>query len=157
MLRTEIDRDEPLKAGDVIEMHFKVFGPNWVWLRASELAVLEWQLRRANPNYKLLKWNTDSAPDKLILTFEILDPVVSVESDPEIQQAGIATIITASILAVAVIGAGFFTWISLDEIYLVVREVVSSPAGQVALVGIGSGGIAILVIAVLLLLRHFQD
>jgi len=151
MLRTEIDRDEPLRAGDVIEMHFKVFGPNWVWLRASELAILEWQLSRANPNYKLLRWNTDKVPDMLLLTFEILDPVVSVESDPEIQQAGIGAIVTCAVLALAVIGGGLFAWMSLEKIV----KITESPAGQVALAGTGSLGIAALVVAVLLVFRHY--
>lgn len=143
MLRTEIDRDESLNPGDVIEMHFKAFGPSWVYFRASELALLIWQLEQKNPDYELLSHETPG--DKLILTFRIKE-----QAGPQIQQAGIGT---ASVIAAIVIGAGFFTWLSLDKIY----RITESPAGKVALVGTGSLGIAALIIAVLLLLRYSQD
>ena len=86
MLRTEIDKDEPLFPGDVIEMHFKAFGPNWVYLRAAELAMLKWRMELKNPDYELVGWQAPG--DKLIMTFRILEPR---EPTPEIQQAGIGT------------------------------------------------------------------
>lgn len=145
MIRTEIDRNEPLNPGDKIEMHFKAYGPNFIYLRASELALLEWRLRTKNPDYELLEWQNPG--DELILTFRIKEQS---KSGPQIQQAGIGT---AAVLAAMVIGGGLFTWLSLDKIY----KITDSPAGKVALVGTGSLGITALVVAVLLLLRHFQD
>lgn len=150
MLRTEIDKDEPLYPGDVIEMHFEAYGPNWTYLRASELAMLEWTLRRKHPEWELVRWNQDSAPDTLILTFKILDPT---QADPQVQQAGAVAIITGSVIAVAVVGAGLFTWLALKKIV----RLTESPAGQVALVGTGSLGIAVLVFAVLMVIRHYSD
>lgn len=145
MIRTEIDRNEPLNPGDVIEMHFKAFGPHWIYLRASELALLEWRLRLKNPDYELLSWQDEG--DTLILTFRIKE----IESSgPQIQRAGIGT---TAVLAAMVIGGGLFTWLSLDKIY----KITDSPAGKVALVGTGSLGIAALVVAVLLLLRYSQE
>ena len=145
MLRTEIDKDEPLFPGDVIEMHFKAFGPNWVYLRAAELSVLKWRLEQKNPDYELLSWSAPS--DKLILTFKIKEPR---EPTPQVQQAGIGT---AAVIAVIVIGGGLFAWLSLDKVY----KITDSPAGKVALVGTGSLGIAALIIAVLLLLRYYKE
>lgn len=145
MIKTEIDRDESLKPGDRIEMHFKAFGPSWVYLRASELAILIWQLEQKNPDYELLGWK--SSGDKLILTFLIKGQV---ETGPPVQQAGIGTPL---IIAAIVIGGGLFTWLSLDKVY----KITDSPAGKVALVGTGSVGIAALIIAVFLLLRYSQD
>jgi len=147
MIRTEIDRNEPLFPGDKIEMHFKAWGPNWVYLRASELAILKWRLEQKNPDYDLISWESPPAGDKLILTFLIKE---SKESVPQIQQASIGT---AAVIAVIVIGGGLFAWLSLDKVY----KITDSPAGKLALVGTGSLGIAALVIAVLLLLRHYQD
>jgi len=121
MLRTEIDKDEPLYPGDVIEMHFKAYGPNWIYLRAAELALIKWRLEQANPDYQLLSWQAPG--DKLILTFRILE---SREPTPEIQQAGIGT---AAVIAVIVIGGGLFAWLSLDKVY----KISSTPAGQVAI------------------------
>lgn len=145
MLRTEIDRNEPLQPGDKIEMHFKAFGPNWIYLRASELALLEWRLRLKNPDYELLEWQNPG--DELILTFRIKEPA---ESGPQIQQAGIGT---AAVIAAIVIGGGLFAWLSLDKVY----KITDSPAGKIALAGTGSLGIAVLVIAVLLLLRNYKE
>ena len=145
MLRTEISKDELLYPGDVIEMHFKAFGPDWVYFRAAELALLKWRMEQKNPDYELLSWQAPG--DKLILTFRILEPK---EHGPQMQQASIGT---AAVIAVIVIGGGLFAWLSLDKIY----KITDSPAGKVALVGIGSLGIAVLIIALLLLLRHYQE
>lgn len=145
MIRTEIDRNEPLMPGDKIEMHFKAFGPNWIYLRASELALLEWRLRLKNPDYELLDWQNPG--DELILTFRIKDSEVV---GPQIQQANIGT---AAVIAAIVIGGGLFAWLSLDKIY----KITDSPAGKVALAGTGSLGIAALIVAVLLVLRHYQS
>jgi len=146
MLKTEIDKDEPLLPGDRIEMHFKAFGPNWVYLRASELAILKWRLSEANPDYKLLSWNSYDADNKLILTFEILGPK---ETEVPIQQAGVGY---AAVIAAIVIGGGLFAWLCLDKVY----KITDSPAGKIALAGTGSLGIAAAIVAVLLLLRHYQ-
>ncbi len=143
MLRTEIDKDEPLFPGDVIEMHFKAYGPNWVYLRAAELALIKWRLEQANPDYQLLSWQAPG--DKLILTFKILEPR---EPTPEIQQAGIGT---AAVIAVIVIGGGLFAWLSLDKIY----KISSSPAGQIALAGTGALGMVFVVIVGYLILSRF--
>lgn len=147
MIRTEIDKDEPLFPGDKIEMHFKPFGPAWVYLRASELALLKWQLSEKNPDWELIAWDSVTDPDKLILTFRILGPAVS---EPPIQHAGVGM---GAVIAAIVIGGGLFAWLSLDKIY----KITDSPAGKVALVGTGSLGIAAAVVAVLLLLRHYQS
>lgn len=146
MLRTEIDKDEPLFPGDEIEMQFKAYGPAWLYLRASELAILKWQLSEKHPGWKLIAWDSTTDPDKLILTFRILE---SPEFAPQVQQAGIGM---AAVIAVIVIGGGLFTWLSLDKIY----KITESPAGKVALAGTGSLGIAAVFIAVLLVLRHYR-
>ena len=123
MLSEEISKDTPLFPGDVIEMHFKAFGPNWIYLRAAELAILRYRLEQKNPDYELVSWQAPG--DKLILTFKILEPR---EPTPQVQQAAIGT---AAVIAVIVIGGGLFAWLSLDKIY----RISSTPAGQVALAG----------------------
>ncbi len=147
MLKTEIDKDEPLFPGDEIEMHFKTFGPAWVYLRASELAILKWRLSEKHPDYELIAWDSVTYPDKLVLTFRILE---SPELAPQVQQAGVGM---AAVIAVIVIGGGLFAWLSLDKIY----KITDSPAGKVALAGAGSLGIAAALIAVLLLLRYYRE
>lgn len=147
MLKTEIDKDEPLFPGDRILMTFKTFGSSWLYLRASELAVLKWQLSRKNPFWQMESWNSTTYPDKLVIEFLIKEPS---EDVPQVQKAGV---VTPLIIAAIVIGGGLFAWLSLDK----VEKIVDSPAGKIALAGTGSLGIAALVVAVLLLLRHYSD
>jgi len=133
MLRTEISKDEPLYPGDVIEMEFKTFGPDWVYLRAAELAMLKGRMEEKNPDYELIAWDSTTHKDKLILTFRILEPR---EPTEQVQQAGIGT---AAVIAVIVVGAGLFTWLSLDKVY----KISSTPAGQVALAGSSVLGVVV--------------
>lgn len=146
MLRTEISTDEPLYPGDKIEMEFKYLGPDWLYLRAAELAALQWRLQQANPDWELESWQ--STGDKLILEFLIKQPPADVP--PEFQQAAVVT--TAAIIAVIVLGGGLFTWLCLDKVY----KITESPAGKVALAGTGSLGIGVLVIAVILVLSQLR-
>lgn len=148
MLKTEIDRNEPLNPGDIIEMHFKFLGPGWLYLRAAELAILKWQLEQKNPDWEMTSWDTTTYPDKLVLEFLIKErPEYEI---PQVQKAGV---VTPLIIAAIVIGGGLFAWLTLDKIY----KITESPAGKIALAGTGSVGIAVLVVAVLLLLRHYRD
>ena len=148
MLKTEIDRDEPLNPGDEIEMHFKFVGPGWIYLRAAELAILKWQLELKNPDWEMTSWDSTTYPDKLVLEFLIKEPPEY--EVPQVQKAGI---VTPLIIAAIVLGGGLFIWLTFDKVY----KITSSTAGKVALAGTGSVGIAALVIAILLLLRHYRD
>lgn len=143
MLREEISKDEPLFPGDVIEMHFKAYGPNWIYLRAAELTILQYRMEKKNPDYELVKWQAPG--DKLILTFKILEPR---EPTPQVQQAAIGT---AAVIAVIVIGGGLFAWLSLDKIYRISR----SPAGQIALAGTGALGLVFVVLVGYLVLSRY--
>jgi len=137
MLRTEIDVNELLYPGDEIEMHFKVYGPSWTYLRAAELAILINRLEQKNPNWELTAWDSTTYPDKLVLIFRIL------KSNP--------VIITASIIAATVIGGGLFAWLALDKVY----KIATAPAAQFALVGTGALGITITVIVGYLILSRY--
>jgi len=148
MLKTEIDRDEPLFPGDIIEMHFKFLGPGWVYLRAGELAILKWQLEQKNPDWELTAWDHTTHADMLVLEFLIKEPLP--DQVPQVQKAGV---VTPLIIAGIVIGGGLFAWLSLKTVY----KITESPAGKVALAGTGALGIAILVFAVLALIRFNQD
>jgi len=142
MLKTEIPKDEPLFPGDKIEMRFKFLGPNWVYLHAAELAIIEYKLRQKHPYWKMVSWDSTSDPERLILEFEIKGP--SPEETPQVMQAGV---VTGVIIAATVIGGGLFMWLSLEAVY----KITDSPAGKVALAGAGSMGIGTVIIAGLLL------
>jgi len=137
MLRTEISKDEPLFPGDVIEMHFNVFGPDWVYFRAAELAALIWRLEQKNPDWELIAWDSTTHKDKLLLTFRIL------KSNP--------VVVTAAIIAVIVVGGGLFTWLALDKVY----KIATTPGAQIALAGTGAVGIVFVVIVGYLVLSRY--
>jgi len=137
MLRAEIDKDERLYPGDEIEMHFKVYGPAWTYLRAAELAILIHRLEKKNPDWELTAWDSTTYTDRLVLTFRIL------KSNP--------VVITAAVIAAIVIGGGLFAWLCLDKIY----KIGTTPAAQVALVGTGALGITFAVIVGYLILSRY--
>lgn len=137
MLRTEIDINEQLFPGDEIEMHFKVYGPSWTYLRAAELAILINRLEQKNPDWELTAWDSTTYTDRLVLTFRIL------KSNP--------VVVTAAIIAAIVIGGGLFAWLALDKVY----KIATTPAAQVAMVGTGALGITFAVIVGYLILSRY--
>jgi len=137
MLRTEIDINEQLFPGDEIEMHFKVYGPSWTYLRAAELAILIHRLEQKNPDWELTAWDSTTYIDRLVLTFRIL------KSNP--------VVVTAAIIAAIVIGGGLFAWLALDKVY----KIATTPAAQVALAGTGALGITFAVIVGYVILSRY--
>jgi len=137
MLRTEIDINEQLFPGDEIEMHFKVYGPSWTYLRAAELAMLIHRLEQKNPDWELTAWDSTTYTDRLVLTFKIL------KSNP--------VVVTAAVIAAIVIGGGLFAWLALDKVY----KIATTPAAQVAMVGTGALGITFAVIVGYLILSRY--
>ena len=137
MLRTEIDLNEQLFPGDEIEMHFKVFGPSWTYLRAAELAMLIYRLEQKRPEWELTAWDSTTYTDRLVLSFRVL------KSNP--------VVVTAALIAAIVIGGGLFAWLALDKVY----KIATTPAAQVAMLGTGAIGMTFLVIVGYLVLSRF--
>lgn len=148
MLKTKIDKNEPLNPGDRIEMRFKFLGPNWVYIHAAELAIIEWKLRQDHPLWEMTSWDSTSDPERLILEFRIKGPTT--DETPQVMQA---SVVTGVIIAATVIGGGLFMWLTFETIY----KITDSPAGKIALAGSGSLGIAVLIIAVILALRYYKE
>jgi len=138
MLRTEkieISKDEPLNPGDRIDMHFLT--TDMFWITAAQIVLIESRLE-SREDFRILSWSLPEY-NKVIFKVEVL------KTNP--------VILTAAVIGAGIIGAGIITWLVLDKVY----KIVESPAGTIALAGTGSLGIAALVIAVLLLLRHFRE
>ncbi|KKM19424.1 hypothetical protein LCGC14_1655830 [marine sediment metagenome] len=137
MLRTEIDLNEQLFPGDEIEMHFKVFGPSWTYLRAAELAMLIYRLEQKRPEWELTAWDSTTYTDRLVLSFRVL------KSNP--------VVVTAALIAAIVIGGGLFAWLALDKVY----KIATTPAAQAAMLGTGAIGMTFLVIVGYLVLSRY--
>lgn len=120
MIKTQIDKNAELKAGDIIEIHYKFQG--FTWLKAVQLAFIEQELAK-HKNYDVLSLDGQSEPRKLIVTIKIVDPN---PEEPIVYEAGALLAITAGIISVAGL---LFLWLSLDKIY----KITESPTAKVSI------------------------
>ncbi len=130
MERIEIDKNEPLQPGDIIELHYKTFGPTWI--KATQVAILERRLKD-KPEYELI--SSQYLQNRLILTIKIRQPA----AEPEMQVQK-ASIVSAALIikAITVVAVGVLIWMSLDKIY----KISESPAGKIGIAGLGTMALA---------------
>ena len=131
MQRIEISENEPLKPGDIIELHFKAFGPTWI--KAAQVALIERALENRE-GYRIIRsdyWQ----PGKVIFGVEI------VKTNPVIITAAI---VVGSILAVAGGAALAFGWM-FEKAY----KVGQTPAAV-------AGSVGLLIVAVIVLLSFMR-
>lgn len=105
MEKTEIDKDQALNPGDVVELHFKT--PGGDWLKATEAAIVEYALE-GREEFKVRSidyWQ----PGKIVITVEVQ------ETNP--------VIVTVAVICGAIaIAAIAFGWM-FDKAYLVAKTV----------------------------------
>ena len=133
MQRIEIEPNKPLQPGDIIEMEFSSVG--MLWIQAAQLALIEWRLADRS-DFTILN---HSVVEKTKIIFKIrIDSSGNDEmAEVEIQEAAIIT--TAVVIGAAILAAGAIAWLTLDKVYQIITE----PAGQVLVGGIGAIGIAV--------------
>ena len=129
MQRIEIDKDKPLNPGDRIEMHFNSVG--MVWIKATQIALIELRLK-GKPEFEILY---SSIPTKSTVVFGV-----------EIKKTN-PVVVTAAVIAGAIVAAGLMTWLTLDKVY----QLIESPAGK-AIVGGTVFSFAALAVAALLMI-----
>lgn len=131
MEKIEIDINKPLNPGDVIEMHFKTTG--MVWITAAQIALIEYRLEKRK-DFQIISHSLP-AGNRVIFTVEVLktNPVV----------------VTAAVIAAAIIGAGVVAWLILDKVY----QIIEAPAGKALIGGTALFLPALAVIAILIFLR----
>lgn len=138
MQKIVIDKNTPLKAGDLIELDFTV--TSGLWVQSAQIALIEWQLS-GRTDWEIL---SNSLPAEGIITFTVLVKD-SKPQDPKYQTAGL----TPVFIAAAIVAVGIVSWLMLREVRQIVSsEAVASPGGQVAMSGIGAAGIALLIFIV---------
>lgn len=142
--RIEIDKNKSLNPGDVIELEYKCTG--MVWITSAQVAMIEWQCAKRT-DWEII---SNSLPETNRITFKILIKS-KIQQDPKLQTASIG--VTALMVSAAIVAVGVIGWLTLDKIYQLVEKVIESPAGQVAVAGMGAAGIAVLIIALLMLLK----
>ena len=132
--RIEIDRNKKLDPGEIVELVYDMIGSmNWIYFRATQVALLEYYLSKKNPYWKFLSFvDTD---DQLIVKFEVLP--MPENADPQIQHAGV----TAALIGAFVLGSFIFAYLSLDKVYLI-KSLPDQPGDTIQKTGIGLAGIA---------------
>lgn len=138
-----IDRNKPLKPGDLIELEYKTAGA--LWIPSAQIALIEWQLSKRN-DWEII---SNSMPVGGRITFRVLIKS-AVPDDPQLQTAGIG--VTALMISGAIVAVGLVSWLLLyevrqfvDVVPQAIEEISSTPAGQALLTGAGSVGIAVLI------------
>jgi len=125
MERIEIDENEPLQPGDIIEMHCRTIG--LTWLTAAQVAILEWKLK-GQPNFQLV--SSTYSGNRIVLKIRIIEPA---GHQVPMQKAGVVSA-ALIIKVVAAVSIGVLAWLSLDKIY----KIVESPAGKIGVAGLGT-------------------
>jgi uncharacterized membrane protein YidH (DUF202 family) len=138
--RIEIDKNKPLNPGDVIELEYKCTG--LVWITSAQVAMIEWQCARRT-DWEII---SNSLPENNRITFKILIKSKTPQ-DPKLQTASIG--VTALMVSAAIVAVGVIGWLTLDKIY----QLTETPAGKIAVAGMGAAGIAVLIIALLMLFK----
>ena len=127
MEKIEIDKEQVLDPGDVVDLHFKT--PGGDWLKATEAAIVEWSLE-GRKDFKVRSidyWQ----PGKVIVTVEV-------------QQTNPVVVTVAVICGAIAVAAIAFGWM-FEKAYLVAKTV---PA-QVLSVGL-------IVVAVIVTFMYFK-
>jgi len=147
-MRNPIKLNEQLQKNDVIEIEFKT--TSWLWLQSAEIAVIESYCEYYKEDWEII---SNSLPVDNRITFTILVKNNVSSGVSPYQRAGLE--VTCQLVANTILTAGIGISLVLLGAYLVEREgvkliesVEKSPAGQVAMTGIGAAGIALLVFIV---------
>jgi len=138
-MKTEIDKNKDLQAGDVIEMHFRASGI--IWLRAIHWALIERKLA-GDSRFKILRW--ENTTTHLIVQLKILDPDALPPPQSPIPQGSI----TAAMIAIGIvsIAAGLMLWLTLDKVY----QITETTGGKI----MGISALLIPILILILLLRR---
>jgi len=127
MEKIEIDKNKPLKPGDIIEMYFR--STSMVWIKATQIALIDYRLA-GRKDFTILSWSLDG-PNTVIFTVQVK------KTNP--------VIVTAAVIGAAIIGAGVVAWLTLDK----VLQITESPTGKV----LAGGAIVAAILALLVLMK----
>jgi len=141
--RIEIDKDKPLNPGDVIELEYRCTG--LVWITAAQVAMIEWKLK-GRTDWEII---SNSLPENNRITFTVLIKPKNAQ-EPVLQRAGT---VSAVAISAAIVATSVMMYLTLVKVSQVFKEVVESPEGKIAVAGMGAAGIAILIIALLMLTK----
>lgn len=137
MTKTEISKDTPLQTGDVVELHFKSVGMTWI--QATQIAAIEYWCGLWHKEFTIL---SESVLDDNTIVFKIQVN----KSNP--------VILTAAVIGSIIAGCGILAWLTLDKVYKIATEVLTSPAGKIAVGGLGSLATAAAIVLIIGLFKR---
>jgi len=127
MTKIPIARNEPLDAGDVVELHFASFGGTWI--KAAQIAAVE-RLLEHEKRWKIKSWELRDDARTLVFQVRVL------KTNPA---AITAAAIISSIITLAMIVGILLTFYAAYKIVSEVAEVTKTPVG--AVMGIAAAAI----------------
>jgi len=110
-----IKPDDALVPGDVVELNFKLAGPSWLWLQATESSMIESRLKAKYDNFDILSYEWTEDNTNLVITIKITEPPPAVT---QVQEAGIN--ITAVVICAAIMTSALVFWFTQGTVYKIV-------------------------------------
>ncbi len=125
-----IDKDKPLQPGDIVRLHFTMHGPMLV--RAVQLAFIDRALENRD-GFEILRYVIDADEPRRIYW-----EVRVTKTNP--------VIVTAAVIAGAIILSGVVLWLVLDK----TEQLVDSPVGA----AMGIGTVAVIGLLIFLMFKR---
>jgi len=111
--------DDVVSPGDRIELNFNLFGPDWLWSKAVQGAMIEARLARKYPNFKIHNWTWSDNDSKLAIVVDVIEPEQN--QGGEKQEAGIGATISIVAISAAVLGTMLVYYFTQDTTYKIVQ------------------------------------
>jgi hypothetical protein len=121
-MKIEIDINESLPPGAIVELHFKTLG--MAWIQAAQIAAIETWLKYTQSAFEIVKSEVENT--KVIFTVRVI------KTNP--------VIITVAIIAAAIVAVGAVGWLTLEKAY----QIIESPGSTMAFGSIGLIAIAVI-------------
>lgn len=118
MTKIPVNPNDEFKPGDVIELNFKLVGPNWLWLRATESTLLESRLKKKYDNFEIKSYEWTEDNSKLAITIRIINPP-AIDPSQNRQEAGVNP--TIAIICTTIIAGYVLYYFTQDTTYKIVE------------------------------------
>ena len=131
--KVPIKNDDVLSPGDVVELNFTLTGPSWLWLQATESALIESRLKAHYNNFTIQSWEWTDNDTNLAITIKITAPPV-LDPSHNVQEAGVN--ITAVVICATIMTAAIVYWFTQGTTFKIVQT--ATPAiSLIAVAAIG--------------------
>lgn len=117
--KVPIKPDDTVQPGDKLELNFNLTGPDWLWSKAIQGAMIENRLAKKYPNFKVLSWSWSNNDYRLTIEVQVIEPQPA--QPGETQEANIGAVVTAVAISAAILGTMLVYWFTQDTTYKIVE------------------------------------